>query len=118
MIFKNRQCTLWLWAWTNSVFIYPPEVGKDVNKYNATLGHKANHSFEPNTEIYIFSIHPILGKTKILVAVKDILAGSEITVDYGYDKNPVKPSWFLQQLNEYFRKMQTDIMERFPMFII
>ena len=24
----------------------PPEVGKDVNKYNATLGHKANHGFE------------------------------------------------------------------------
>jgi SET domain-containing protein len=96
----------------------PPEVGQDVNKYNATLGHKANHSFVPNTEIYIFSIHPILGKTKILVAMKDIRAGSEITVDYGYDKNPVKPGWFLQQLKENSREMQTETRQRNPIFIL
>ena len=96
----------------------PPEVGKDVIKCNVTLGHKAIHSFDPNTKFHIFSIHLILGKTKILVAVKDIPAGSEIIVDYGYAKSPVKPSWFLQQFEEYSNKMKAEIIQRFPLFIV
>ena len=79
----------------------PPEIGNDVDKYNATLGHKTNHSFEPNTEMHTFLIHPILGKTNILLAVKDIPAGTEVTVDYGYDDNPQQPAWYLQQWDKY-----------------
>ena len=102
----------------NLCITLPLEAGNDVSKYNATLGHKANHGFEPNTKFHIFSVHPILGKTKMLVAMKEIPAGSEITVDYGYDKSPVKPTWFLQQFEEYSKKMQAEIMQRFPMFLV
>ena len=88
----------------------PPEIGKDVNKYNATLGHKANHSFEPNSELHLFSFHPILGATNILVAVKDILAGTEVTLDYGYHNNHQQPPWYLQQWEEYL----AEITKRMP----
>ena len=38
----------------------PPELG-DLAQYNATLAHKVNHSFEPNSEFVLFSAHPVLG---------------------------------------------------------
>ena len=38
----------------------PPELG-DLVQYNATLAHKVNHSFEPNSEFVLFSAHPVLG---------------------------------------------------------
>ena len=82
----------------------PPELGSDVNRYNATLGHKANHSFQPNAEIHPFLIHPILGKTNILLAGKDISAGSEVTINYGYDANPQQPDWYIQQWDKFLEK--------------
>ena len=94
----------------------PPELGTDLNKYNATLGHKVNHSFEPNTEFHIFSVHPVLGTTKMLEAVENINAVTELTVDYGYGtaKSPPKPSWYIKQLQEYLTKKEAEIMKRLP----
>ena len=91
-----------------------PEIGKDVTKYNATLGHKANHSFQPNTELHLFSFHPVLGTTNILVAVADILAGTEVTVDYGYHNNPHQPAWYLEQREEYLAEKEAEIIKRLP----
>ena len=82
----------------------PPELGSHDNRYNVTLEHKANHSFEPNTEIHPFLIHPIFGKTIILLAVKDILSGVELTIDYGYDANPQQPDWYIQRWDQFLRK--------------
>lgn len=77
----------------------PPELGNDVNKYNATLGHKLNHKFEPNVEFFLFSVHPVLGTIMSLSALEDIPAGTELTVNYGYDlkEDPDQPEWFKEQ---------------------
>ena len=53
-------------------------------RYNATLGHKVNHSFEPNSEFILFSAHPVLGTVMALAAMEDMIAGQELTVNYGY----------------------------------
>ena len=53
------------------------------SRYNATLGHKVNHSFEPNSEFVLFSAHPILGTVMALAAMEDMLPGQELTVNYG-----------------------------------
>ena len=92
----------------------PPEHGTDVNKYNATLGHKANHGFEPNIEWHIFSVHPVLGTTKILVATKDIVPGTELTVDYGYDTSPQQPAWYVEQWEKYLAEKEDKIVKRVP----
>ena len=52
-------------------------------RYNATLGHKVNHSFEPNSEFILFSAHPILGTVMALAAMEDMIPGQELTVNYG-----------------------------------
>lgn len=82
----------------------PPELGNDVNKYNATLGHKLNHRFEPNVEFLLFSVHPVLGTVMSLSALEDIPAGTELTVNYGYDlkEDPDQPEWFKEQWIDFY----------------
>jgi len=60
----------------------PPDMGNNVSMYNATLGHKVNHSFEPNSEFIIFSAHPILGTVMAIAAMEDMLPGQELTANY------------------------------------
>ena len=54
-------------------------------RYNATLGHKVNHSFEPNSEFIFFSAHPILGTVMAISVMEDMLPGQELTANYRYD---------------------------------
>ena len=35
----------------------PPEIASDSDKYRATLGHKANHWFQPNS-YFSWAVHP------------------------------------------------------------
>ena len=53
----------------------PPEVGRDISKYKATLGHKANHNVEPNTLQEICWAHPVLETIKMIVASHSISGG-------------------------------------------
>ena len=82
----------------------PPDMGGDVTKYNATLAHKVNHSFEPNSEFVLFSAHPILGTIMAITALEDMEAGLEITVNYGYNftAEPDQPEWFKQLWIDYY----------------
>jgi len=82
----------------------PPELGNDVNRYNATLGHKVNHSFEPNSEFELFPCHPVLGTIMSLVALDNIKVGQEITVNYGlnYTRDKDQPQWFINQWNNFY----------------
>jgi len=47
---------------------------------------KANHSFDNNAEYELYD-HPRFGAIKCLRARRDISAGDEITVHYGYEDN-------------------------------
>jgi len=82
----------------------PPELGNDVKRYNATLGHKVNHSFEPNAEFVLFPVHPVLGTIMSLAALTDIHPAEEITVNYGYNytTDPDQPEWFILQWNSFY----------------
>ncbi len=70
-----------------------PDEAKSVQAYRATLGHKANHSFEPNAEWTVFE-HPRFGLIRAIAALKDIQEGEEILVDYKIPMDKA-PNWYL-----------------------
>jgi len=82
----------------------PPDMGGDVTKYNATLAHKVNHSFEPNSEFVLFSAHPVLGTIMAVTALEDLEAGQEVTVNYGYNYTAEadQPEWFKELWIQYY----------------
>jgi len=88
----------------------PPDMGGDVTKYNATLAHKVNHSFEPNSEFVLFSAHPVLGTIMAVTALVDLEAGQEVTVNYGYNYTAEadQPEWFKQLWIEYYGDVKHD----------
>ena len=93
----------------------PPEVGRDLNKYIATLAHKANHSFEPNTFLEICWAHPVLGTIKMLLASRSVHAGTELTVDYGYDTSkPSQPAWYQQMWEKYYQEKEAELKKKMP----
>ena len=82
----------------------PPDTGSDVTKYNATLAHKVNHSFEPNGEFVLFSAHPVLGTIMAVTAINDMDADTEVLVNYGYNytAEPDQPEWFQHLWIDYY----------------
>jgi len=74
----------------------PPSCS-DPAVYCASLGHKANHSFEPvrRTAKYDVCYHPRFGLIKCIRTVVAVRAGEELLVDYGYKIGPNSgPAWF------------------------
>ena len=93
----------------------PPGVGMDIDKYNATLGHKANHSFEPNTFLQICWAHPVLGTINMLVASHGIPTGTELTLDYGYDTSkPAQPAWYREMWETYHAEKLAELKKTMP----
>jgi len=81
----------------------PPDVGADCNRYNATLGHKANHEFFPNC-FFGWAIHPRFGSVRGLFTLREIEKGEELTVDYGYDYNGEDtPNWYKELYDKTFK---------------
>ncbi len=73
----------------------PPEFGRDLSRFRSTLGHKCNHSFEPNSEFREFASHPRFGRVMSVVARRDVAAGEEVTCDYNYGKGDGEgPRWY------------------------
>ena len=86
-----------------------PEEMRSLSNYRATLGHKVCHSFQPNA-FYGFGFHPVFGKIRTVVALKDIGAGEEITCDYRY-KWSKSPQWYKDALVQYCREKGHNIDE-------
>lgn len=88
----------------------PPEMGNDVNRYNATLGHKVNHSFQPNSEFVLFAAHPVLGTIMALTALEDLPARMEISVNYGYNftSEPDQPEWFRTLWKQFYSNTESE----------
>eukprot|EP00092_Neocalanus_flemingeri_P018569 GFUD01020106.1.p1 GENE.GFUD01020106.1~~GFUD01020106.1.p1 ORF type:complete len:349 (-),score=99.52 GFUD01020106.1:8-1054(-) len=82
----------------------PPDLGNDVKRYNATLGHKVNHSFRPNSEFVLFTAHPVLGTIMALTALEDMPARMEVSVNYGYNltADADQPEWFKKLWREFY----------------
>jgi len=62
--------------------------------YCATLAHKTNHSFIPNSEFVVYD-HPRWGVIPCITSIHSIAPEEEIFVRYGYDLDYC-PEWYLQ----------------------
>ncbi|XP_023322361.1 histone-lysine N-methyltransferase SETD7 isoform X2 [Eurytemora carolleeae] len=69
-----------------------PEHLTNLDRYQATLGHKVCHSFDPNSNTDLF-LHPRFGLIRCIVTIKNIEAGSEVTINYSYDMTTA-PDWY------------------------
>ncbi|KAJ8262391.1 hypothetical protein GJAV_G00165910 [Gymnothorax javanicus] len=80
-----------------------PEPFNSTDKYCASLGHKANHSFTPNCTYEPF-LHPRFGRIKCIRTARAVQRDEELTVAYGYDhkpsgkSGPEAPLWYKQEL--------------------
>lgn len=64
-----------------------------IDNYQASLGHKVNHSFEANCR-YIQFWHPVFAHTCLaVVTIRNVVRGEELTTNYRYDINE-SPDWF------------------------
>ena len=71
----------------------PSSASLPFEEYCASLAHKTNHSFIPNTEFVVFD-HPRWGVIPCLASIHTIQMGEEIFVKYGYDLD-FCPDWYL-----------------------
>lgn len=71
-----------------------------MKKYMGSLGHKANHSFEPNAK-YMSFYHPRFGNVMSVMAIWNIKKDEEILVDYGYAAHSKGPKWYQAAKKEY-----------------
>ena len=93
----------------------PAEDGRNLSKYSATLAHKVNHSFEPNTVLRVCWAHPVLGRVNMLVANTNILAGGEVTLDYGYDTSRQDiPAWYRNMYERYHEEKLAQVKKKMP----
>ncbi|XP_049610512.1 histone-lysine N-methyltransferase SETD7 [Syngnathus scovelli] len=80
-----------------------PQPFDQTERYCASLGHKANHSFTPNCKYDVY-VHPRFGSIKCVRTIRAVQKDEELTVAYGYDheatgKNgPEAPDWYKQEL--------------------
>ena len=72
---------------------FPPDMA-DLNLYCASLGHKVNHSFLPNSKFGVM-YHPRWGRVRTVVTMTHVEPGQELLVDYGYDLIRC-PEWYRQ----------------------
>lgn len=70
-----------------------------TNNYCATLGHKMNHSFQPNCTEW-FVDHPRFGIIPCAKATRPIAAGEEFFLHYGYDPLGCPP-WYKEALEQF-----------------
>jgi len=84
----------WKNAPKSSYLDVPPEYVSTEN-YNASLAHKANHSFSPNCDFIRFYHPRYCGQSLAIRTSRDIFCGEEFTVNYKYDTNDA-PEWYAQ----------------------
>ncbi|KAL7395165.1 hypothetical protein ABVT39_011231 [Epinephelus coioides] len=83
-----------------------PQPFDQTERYCASLGHKANHSFTPNCKYDPF-VHPRFGPIKCVRTLRPVQKDEELTVAYGYNhepsgnNGPEAPDWYMQELKEF-----------------
>jgi histone-lysine N-methyltransferase SETD7 len=80
-----------------------PDAYVGLDKYCATTGHKACHSFKPNSGFREFR-HPRFGRIMSIVAETDLEQNQEVLVSYNYRIHQA-PTWY-QEL--YFQHLRED----------
>ena len=74
---------------------------QSTDSYCATLAHKTNHSFQPNSQFIVYD-HPLFGIIPAIITIRDVEEGEEVFVSYGYDLLE-SPQWYREewQMSEY-----------------
>ncbi|QQP32541.1 SET domain containing (Lysine methyltransferase) 7, partial [Caligus rogercresseyi] len=84
---------------------------ENSRKYVASLGHKINHSFNPNCTWETIQ-HPVFGRVPKLVAIKDIPAGEEFTCHYRIDMEHAhiidSLQWYVRAWEDYTPIIHSD----------
>ncbi len=85
---------------------------RETANYCATSGHKACHSFRPNAH-FRPAFHPRFGQIMSVVASRDLKAGDEVLVHYGYSIAS-SPEWYRAQWADHLRKLgwSDDLVKR------
>ena len=73
-------------------FIDIPPPMASLSIYCASLGHKVNHSFIPNSRFGVM-YHPRWGRVRTVETMEEVEEGQELLVDYGYDLLRC-PAWY------------------------
>eukprot|EP00092_Neocalanus_flemingeri_P005708 GFUD01006148.1.p1 GENE.GFUD01006148.1~~GFUD01006148.1.p1 ORF type:complete len:499 (+),score=146.27 GFUD01006148.1:42-1538(+) len=67
--------------------------------YKASLGHKVNHSWQPNCQ-YAKFYHPVFGHTALGIrTIRQVARGEELSTNYRYDVDAC-PEWYYRLYNE------------------
>jgi len=80
----------------------PPQFSNSL-KYNATLGHKVNHDFKPNSKYLRTYDSARFGLVMALKTLRDVKKGEEFLVDYQYTYNQ-GPKWYKELLISSLKK--------------
>ena len=73
-------------------FLDLPPAMASLSVYSASLGHKVNHSFIPNS-VFGTMYHPRWGRVRTVETMGEVEEGQELLVDYGYDLLRC-PQWY------------------------
>ncbi len=107
----RRLCTkfqIGLETMEGGMLSIPPEVD-GAEFYSATSGHKANCGFgDQINAVYTEFEHPRFGLIIRLVATRDIDAGEEILLDYGYKEGdfPGDHLWYHEAKKHYEESLE------------
>lgn len=98
------------WKFNDNTISLDEEIVIDVPKewsstryYSASLGHKANHSFDPNCKYDRFE-HPRFGQIKCIRTIQPVRPDEELTVAYGYNHAKLEtdaPDWYKEGLKSW-----------------
>lgn len=93
---------------TSDFMDIPPEY-ISLNKYRASLGHKINHSFDPNCRWGTME-HPTFGRVPRVVTLKDMKAGTELTCHYMIcmeeaSAPDAKMTWYVDLWDKFSRNL-------------
>lgn len=81
----------------------------DLSQYCASLGHKANHTFDDSRQSAMYSHfdHPRFGHIKCIRTIRPVKAGEELLVDYGYSlHHKGGPSWWKETYRKWKESSQ------------
>ena len=60
----------------------PDDVGQNLSKYKATLGHKINHSILKQNCLFIEQFHPRFGVIPAAITTEKVVQDQEIICNY------------------------------------
>jgi len=91
-------------AITSDYMDIPPDY-VSVKRYKASIGHKINHSFDPNCRWGVIE-HPTFGRVPRVVTIKNLKADEELSCHYMIDMGAAaaedaKCSWYVELWEEF-----------------